>query len=101
VVFVLAGFFIVKAAVLSSSKQTKGLDAVFRSVASSAGGSWLLALLAVRPCVLRPVLPARGPLPRPDTGALRRRQVPAPADAGSGPVELSAVPAAWRLSDEN
>ena len=46
VVFVLAGFFIVKAAVLSSAKQAKGLDAVFRSVASSAYGSWLLALLA-------------------------------------------------------
>jgi len=46
VVFVLAGFFIVKAAVLSSSGQAKGLDAVFRSVASSAGGSWLLGLLA-------------------------------------------------------
>src|ERR1039457_2653655 len=40
VVFVLAG------AVLSSAKQTKGLDAIFRSVAGSAGGSWLLALLA-------------------------------------------------------
>jgi hypothetical protein len=46
VVFVLVGFFIVKAAVLSNSKQTKGLDAVFRSVASSAYGSWLLGLLA-------------------------------------------------------
>jgi Domain of Unknown Function (DUF1206) len=46
VVFVLVGFFIVKAAVLSSSEQTKGLDAVFRSVAGSAGGSWLLGLLA-------------------------------------------------------
>jgi hypothetical protein len=46
VVFVLAGFFIVKAAVLSSAEQAKGLDAVFRSVASSAYGSWLLALLA-------------------------------------------------------
>jgi hypothetical protein len=46
VVFVLVGFFIVKAAVLSSSKQTKGLDAVFRSVASSAYGSWLLGVLA-------------------------------------------------------
>jgi hypothetical protein len=45
-VFVLAGFFIVKAAVVCSSTQTKGLDAVFRSVASSAGGSWLLGLLA-------------------------------------------------------
>jgi hypothetical protein len=32
--------------VLSSAKQAKGLDAVFRSVASSAYGSWLLALLA-------------------------------------------------------
>ena len=46
VVFVLVGFFILKAAVLSSAKQTKGLDAVFRSVASSAYGVWLLALLA-------------------------------------------------------
>jgi hypothetical protein len=46
VVFVLAGFFIVKAAVLSNSTPAKGLDAVFRSVASSAYGSWLLALLA-------------------------------------------------------
>ncbi len=46
VVFVLAGFFIVKAAVLSSAEQAKGLDAVFRSVASSAYGSWLLGLLA-------------------------------------------------------
>ena len=35
-----------KAAVLSSPGQAKGLDVVFRSVASSAGGSWLLALLA-------------------------------------------------------
>ena len=46
VVFVLVGVFILKAAALSSAKQAKGLDAVFRSVASSAGGSWLLALLA-------------------------------------------------------
>jgi hypothetical protein len=46
VVFVLAGFFFVKAAVLSSPAQAKGLDAVFRSVASSAGGSWLLGVLA-------------------------------------------------------
>ena len=45
VVLVLVGFFIIKAAVLSSAKQVKGLDAVFRSVASSAGGAWL-ALLA-------------------------------------------------------
>jgi Domain of Unknown Function (DUF1206) len=45
-VFALAGFFIAKAAVLSSSTQAKGLDAVFRSVASSAYGTWLLALLA-------------------------------------------------------
>ena len=42
----LVGVFLVKAAVLSSAKQTKGLDAIFRSVASSAAGSWLLALLA-------------------------------------------------------
>jgi len=46
VVFVLAGFFIVKAAVLSSSGQAKGLDAVFGSVAGSACGSWLVGLLA-------------------------------------------------------
>jgi Domain of Unknown Function (DUF1206) len=46
VLLVLVGFFIIKAAVLSSAKQVKGLDAVFRSVAGSAGGSWLLALLA-------------------------------------------------------
>ena len=45
VVLALVGFFIIKAAVLSSAKQVKGLDAVFRSVASSAGGAWL-ALLA-------------------------------------------------------
>jgi hypothetical protein len=32
--------------VLSSAKQVKGLDAIFRSVASSPYGSWLLALLA-------------------------------------------------------
>jgi hypothetical protein len=46
VVFVLVGVFVLKAAVLSSASQAKGLDAVFRSVASSAGGAWLLALLA-------------------------------------------------------
>ena len=46
VVFVLVGVFLVKAAVLSSAKQTKGLDAIFRSVGSTAYGSWLLGLLA-------------------------------------------------------
>jgi Domain of Unknown Function (DUF1206) len=46
VVFVLVGVFVLKAAVLSSASQAKGLDAVFRAVASSAGGVWLLALLA-------------------------------------------------------
>ena len=46
VVFVLVGVFLVKAAVLSSADQTKGLDAIFRSVVSSPYGSWLLALLA-------------------------------------------------------
>jgi hypothetical protein len=46
VVFVLVGVFLLKAAVLSSAQQAKGLDAVFRSVASSVGGPWLLALLA-------------------------------------------------------
>jgi hypothetical protein len=38
VLFVLVGVFLLKAAVLSSAKQAKGLDAVFRSVASSAYG---------------------------------------------------------------
>ena len=46
VVFVLTGVFLIKAAVLSSAGQAKGLDAVFRSVASTAYGPWLLALLA-------------------------------------------------------
>lgn len=46
IVIVLVGVFVVKAAVLSRAKQAKGLDAIFRSVAGSAGGSWLLALLA-------------------------------------------------------
>jgi predicted acyltransferase len=46
VVVVLVGVFVLKAAVLSSAKQAKGLDAIFRSVAGSGGGSWLLALLA-------------------------------------------------------
>ncbi len=46
VVFVLVAVFVLKAVVLSSASQAKGLDAVFRSVASPAGGAWLLALLA-------------------------------------------------------
>jgi hypothetical protein len=46
VVFVLIGVFILKAAALSNAEQTKGLDATFRSVASSAYGTWLLAVLA-------------------------------------------------------
>jgi hypothetical protein len=46
VVFVLVGVFVLKAAVLSSASQAKGLNAVFRPVASPAGGAWLLALLA-------------------------------------------------------
>jgi Domain of Unknown Function (DUF1206) len=46
VVFVLVGVFVLKAAVLSNAQQTKGLDATFRSVASSAYGTWLLAALA-------------------------------------------------------
>jgi hypothetical protein len=45
-VFVLVGVFLAKAAVLSHADQAKGLDAVFRSVASSPYGAWLLALLA-------------------------------------------------------
>jgi Domain of Unknown Function (DUF1206) len=46
VVLVLAGVFLVKAGVLSSADQTEGLDAIFRSVASSQYGPWLLAVLA-------------------------------------------------------
>jgi Domain of Unknown Function (DUF1206) len=46
VVLVLTGVFLIKAAVLSSAGQAKGLDAVFRSVASSPYGPWLLGLLA-------------------------------------------------------
>ena len=46
VVFVLAGVFLLKAAVLASASQVKGPDAIFRSVASPADGAWLLALLA-------------------------------------------------------
>jgi hypothetical protein len=101
VVFVLAGFFIVKAAVLSSAKQAKGLDAVFRSVASSAYGSWLLALLASGPLMLWPLLPARGPLPRPDTGALRRHPVPASDDRDNpAPAEPLPCPLPWEMGPE-
>jgi hypothetical protein len=46
VVFLLVGVFVLKAAVLSNAGQTKGLDAIFRSVAGSAYGTWLLAPLA-------------------------------------------------------
>jgi hypothetical protein len=46
VVFVLTGVFLIRAAALSSADQAKGLDAIFRSVASSQYGPWLLALLA-------------------------------------------------------
>ncbi len=49
--------FVLKAAVLSSAKQAKGLDAVFRSVASSAYGSWPLTVLASGLLCLRPLLP--------------------------------------------
>ena len=46
-VIVLVGVFMLKAAVLSSATQAKGLDAIFRSVATSLPyGSWLVALLA-------------------------------------------------------
>ena len=58
VVFVLTGFFILKAAVLSSAEQTKGLDAVFRSVASTAYGPVATGLARARPLVLRALLPA-------------------------------------------
>jgi hypothetical protein len=47
VVFVLFGVFLLKAAGLSDAKQTKGLDAVSRSVASTGFGSW-------RPVARRP-----------------------------------------------
>jgi hypothetical protein len=46
VVFVLTGVFLIRAAVLSSADQAKGLDAVFRSVASTTYGPRLLGLLA-------------------------------------------------------
>jgi hypothetical protein len=46
VVFALVGVFLIRAGALSSADQAKGLDAVFRSVASSRYGPWLLALLA-------------------------------------------------------
>jgi Domain of Unknown Function (DUF1206) len=46
IVFVLVGVFVLKAAVWSSASQVKGLDAVFRLVASTGGGAWLLAMLA-------------------------------------------------------
>ena len=71
----LVGFFIIKAAVLSSARQVKGTGRGFRSVASSACGAWA-GLARLRPVLLRPLLPDRGPLPRPDTGggdARRRR----------------------------
>ena len=45
-VFVLTGVFLIKAAVLSTADQAKGLDAIFRSVESAQYGPWLLALLA-------------------------------------------------------
>jgi Domain of Unknown Function (DUF1206) len=46
VALVLAGVFLGKAGVLSAPGQAKGLDAIFRSVASSHYGPWLLAPLA-------------------------------------------------------
>jgi hypothetical protein len=99
VVFVLAGFFILKAAVLSNSKQTKGLDAVFRLVASSAYRSWLPGLLAsgllcyglycpleARYCDLTP----GGEAP-PGSSYRRRGQLRLR-------LRLSALPAAWGLA---
>ena len=82
VVFVLVGVFLLKAAVLSSAKQAKGLE---RGLPF--GGRLRLRPLAagrarVRPCVLRPVLPARNPLPRPDPRPLRRRRLPLVIRAG-------------------
>ena len=46
-VFVLVGVFILKAAVLGDPRQTKGLDATFRSMARSAYGPITLAALAL------------------------------------------------------
>lgn len=46
-VFVLVGVFIVRAGLLNEPGQTKGLDATFRSVASSAYGALTLAVLAL------------------------------------------------------
>jgi hypothetical protein len=39
IVFVLVGLFALKAAVLRGPNQAKGLDVIFRAVASSAGHS--------------------------------------------------------------
>lgn len=47
IVCVLVGAFIVKAAVLGNPRDTKGLDATFRSVARSANGAFSLAALAI------------------------------------------------------
>lgn len=49
-VFLLVGGFILKAAVLGDARQTKGLDATFRSVARSAYGPITLSALALGLC---------------------------------------------------
>ncbi|HEY2174878.1 MAG TPA: DUF1206 domain-containing protein [Mycobacteriales bacterium] len=46
VVFVLGGFFLTKAAILYTPHDTKGLDAVFRSIASATFGPLLLGAIA-------------------------------------------------------
>ena len=46
-VFILVGVFILRAAVLGDPRETKGLDATFRSVARSTYGPITLAALAL------------------------------------------------------
>ena len=58
VVFMLAGFFILKAAVLSSATQAKGLDAISRSVASSPGRNRALGILRRSPRNTRTARPS-------------------------------------------
>ena len=70
VVFVLTGVFLIKAAVLSSAepdeRARRGLpfsgQLTVRSVAAGTA--------RLRPVLLWPLLPARGPVPRPDTRAI-------------------------------
>ena len=74
VVLVLVGFFIIKAAVLSSARQVKGLERGLPFGGRLRRRRLAAGFARVRPLLLRPLLPDRGPLPRPDTGAVTRRR---------------------------